>query len=127
MGLPLQGIGVDPGKLIESIEQRFSSIGGGVQQFLDCGLKMRVHELREICRHRLAFLRPGQTLADGLYCHHDDWVLKSTALQKIRTQLDDCPQVFYMEAACDSCAEFLFHSRLISSISKKSSSVKIGM
>lgn len=49
-----------------------------------------------------------------------DWMRKPAGFEKCRAKTDDHPEVLYMEAAGDSCSEFFFHSRRISSMSKKS-------
>lgn len=86
---------------------------------------MRVNQFSVIGWDGFRFLRSGEVRADRLQCQRDDRVVQVSCSEEIRTQANDRPQVFYMEAAGDSCAEFLFHSRLISSISRKFSSVKI--
>jgi hypothetical protein len=81
---------------------------------------VRVDELSVIAGYSFAFLRPGYVRADGFHCECDYRIVQISCSEEIRTQADNRPEIIYMEAAGDSCSEFLFHSRLISSISRKS-------
>jgi hypothetical protein len=52
---------------------------------------------------------------------------KPICLTELRATANDGPKILYVEAAADSRVEFFVHSRLISSISRKSLMVNIGL
>src|SRR5436309_4415898 len=88
---------------------------------------MCVDELSVIARHSCALLCTCQVGAHAFERQRNDWVTNPFRSKEICTKANDRPEILYMEAAGDSCSEFFFHSRLISSMSRKSFRVKIGM
>lgn len=116
-----------PRHLIQRLTYFICTAVGNVEQSLDGRKEVRVNQVAMVCGYSLTVLRQGKPLANRFNCECDDGIGKPICLKELRAKANDGPKILYVEAAADSRFEFFVHSRLISSTSRKSLIVNIGI